>query len=105
METPTPYPLWPHQMVSGDEVEWQRDTSLGCSADDEGSAITDGSTSCDIVGLEEGQTSITIIMLATNTAGMSSASNIVSILLLGECDKQHNKWTFINMNCCGLPEK
>ena len=72
------------------EVVWQRDTSLDCSVDDEGSAaITDGSTSYDIVGLEEGQT-YTITVTATNTAGMSPASNTVSTTLIGECDKQTN---------------
>ena len=71
------------------EVEWQRDSSLGCSDDDDGSAtITDGSTSYDIVGLEEGQT-YTITVRAENTAGMSPASNTVSTTLIGECDKQH----------------
>ena len=72
------------------EVTWERDTSLGCSADDEGSAaITDGSTDYDIVGLEEGQ-NYTITVIATNTAGMSPASNTVSTTLIGECDKQTN---------------
>ena len=74
-------------VVTSYEVVWQRDTSLGCSADDEGSAaITDSSTSYDIVGLEEGQT-YTITVTATNTAGMSRARNTVSTTLIGECDK------------------
>ena len=71
------------------EVEWQRNTSLGCSADDKDSAaITDGSTSYDIVGLEEGQT-YSATVRAINSAGIQSpASIIVSTTLIGECDRQ-----------------
>ena len=78
-------------VVTSYEVEWQRDSSLGCSDDDDGSAtITDGSTSYDIAGLEEGQT-YSITVRAINSAGIKSpASVIVSTTLIGECDKQTN---------------
>ena len=51
---------------------WQRDTSGECSDEDEGSTtITDGSTSYDIMGLEE-DSSYTITVTATNVAGRST---------------------------------
>ena len=61
---------------------WQRDTSGECSDEDEGNAtITDGSTSYDIVGLEE-ESSYTIIMTATNIAGSSVVSDAVTVMTL-----------------------
>ena len=51
------------------EVEWQRDTSVGCSDEDQDSTtITDGSSSYTISGLEE-DSSYIINMIASNTAG------------------------------------
>ena len=58
--------------VDSYEVMWQRDTSGECSDEDEGSTtITDGSTSYDIMGLEE-DSSYTITVTATNVAGRST---------------------------------
>ena len=60
------------------EVEWQRDTSVGCSDEDQDSTtITDGSTSYTISGLEE-DSRYTITVTASNTAGSSEVSNSVT---------------------------
>ena len=62
------------------EVMWQRDTSVGCSYVDGGSAtITDGSTSYDITGLEE-DSSYNITVRASNTAGSTAVSNTVTVM-------------------------
>ena len=57
---------------------WQRDTSGECSDEDEDSAtITD--TSYDITGLEE-DSSYSITVRASNTAGSSEDSNTVTAM-------------------------
>ena len=54
-------------VVTSFEVMWQRDTSVGCSDEDEGSTtITDGSTSYEIMGLEE-DSSYRITVTAVNS--------------------------------------
>ena len=59
---------------------WQRDTSVGCSDEDEGSTtITDGSTSYEIMGLEE-DSRYTISMTAANAAGSSAVSETVTAM-------------------------
>ena len=68
------------------EVMWQRDTTGECSNEDEDSAtITD--TSYDITGLEE-DSSYSITVRASNTAGSSEDSNTVTAMTLeaGERD-------------------
>ena len=70
-------------------VEWQRDTSVGCTDEDQGNTtITDGSTvSYDIPELEENSRYI-VTVTASNSAGSSGASNTVNgmILVAGESD-------------------
>ena len=57
---------------------WQRVMPGDCPDEDEGSTIiSDGSTSYDITGLEEGSQYI-IIMTASNSAGSSKASNVIT---------------------------
>ena len=57
-------------------IEWQRDTSVGCSDKDQDSdTITD--TSYTINGLEE-DSRYTITVTASNTAGSSEVSNSVT---------------------------
>ena len=57
---------------------WQRDTSGECSYEDEGSTtITDGSTSYDIMRLED-DSGYTITVTATNVAGSSVVSDAVT---------------------------
>ena len=68
--------------VNSYEVIWQRDTSGECSDEDEGSVtLTDGSTSYDIMELEE-ESSYNIIVTAHNTAGSSAVSNTVTAMTL-----------------------
>ena len=60
------------------EVSWQRNTSIGCSDEDTGNnTITDGSTSYDIMGLEE-DSGYTITVTASNSAGTSEV--IVTVM-------------------------
>ena len=69
-------------VVTRYEVMWQRDTSRDCSDEGGGSTtITDGSTSYDIMGLEEDST-YTITVTATNTAGSSAVSDAVPAMTL-----------------------
>ena len=65
---------------------WQRDTSGECSDEDEGSTtITDGSTSYDIVGLEEGS-SYNVSVMAINSIGSSNSNTVTGITM--EAGKQ-----------------
>ena len=60
-------------------VEWQRDTLVGCTDEEQGNTtITDGSTvSYDIPELEENSRYI-VTVTASNSAGSSGASNSVN---------------------------
>ena len=61
---------------------WQRDTSGECPDEDEDNiSLTDGSTSYDIMGLEE-DSSYSITVTARNTAGSSAVSNTVTAITL-----------------------
>ena len=65
---------------------WQRDTSGECSDEDEGSTtITDGSTSYDIMGLEE-DSSYSITVTAANSAG-SAVSDAVTAMTVEAGEK------------------
>ena len=67
-------------MVTGFSVQWQRDTSRGCSNEDEGSITTTGSfTSYTITGLEEGNR-YTISVKLFNDAGRGPVSNSVTAM-------------------------
>ena len=69
-------------VVDSYEVMWQRDTSGECPDEDEDSiSLTDGSTSYDIMELEEGS-SYSIIVTASNAAGSSAVSNTVTAMTL-----------------------
>ena len=59
---------------------WERDTSVGCSDEDEGSATIITSL-YDITGLEE-DSSYTITVTASNSAGSSAVSNTVTAMNL-----------------------
>ena len=65
------------------EVMWETDDIGGCSggSDMDSTTITDGSTSYDIMGLEE-DSSYTITVTASNSAGSSADSNIVTAMTL-----------------------
>ena len=61
---------------------WQRDTSGECPDEDEDSTtITDGSTSYDIMGLEE-DSSYSITVTASNAADSRAVSNTVTAMTL-----------------------
>ena len=66
--------------VDSYEVMWQRDTSGECP-DEDSISLTDGATSYDIVGLEEGS-SYSITVTASNAAGSSAVSNTVTATTL-----------------------
>ena len=70
-------------------VEWQRDTSVGCSDEDQGNTtITDGSTmSYDIPELEENSRYMMTVTVS-NSAGTAPVSNTVTAMTLvaGESD-------------------
>ena len=66
-------------VVDSYEMMWQRDTSGECPDEDEDSiSLTDGSTSYDIMGLEE-DSSYSITVTASNAAG-SAVSNTVTAM-------------------------
>ena len=65
------------------EVMWETDDIGGCSggSDMDSTTITGGSTSYDIMGLEE-DSSYTITVTASNSAGSSGVSNTVTAMTL-----------------------
>ena len=65
------------------EVMWETDDIGGCSggSDMDSTTITGGSTSYDIMGLEE-DSSYTITVTASNSAGSSEVSNTVTAMTL-----------------------
>ena len=67
-------------VVTRYEATWQRDNSIGCSDEDEGSTtINNGSTSYVIMGLEE-DSSYSITVTASNAADSSAVSNTVTAM-------------------------
>ena len=80
--------------VDSYEVMWQRDTSGECLDEDEGSiSLTDGSTSYDIMGLEE-DSSYSITVQVTNAAGTETSNSITAMTL--EAGKE---MTIVNRLC------
>ena len=70
-------------VVDSYEVMWETDDIGGCSggSDMDSTTITDGSTSYDIMGLEE-DSSYTITVTASNSDGSSEDSNPVTAMTL-----------------------
>ena len=70
-------------VVTGFEVRWQRDTSVGCSDEDEGTISETGAfpNSYQISGLEPGNR-YTITVNVSNAAGTAPASNSVTATTL-----------------------
>ena len=58
-------------------VEWQRDTSVGCTDEDQGNTTITSTVSYDIPELEENSQYI-VTVTASNSAGSSGASNSVN---------------------------
>ena len=67
-------------VVDSYEVMWERDTSVGCTDEDEGSA-TIMTSLYDITGLYE-DSSYIITVTASNSAGSSEDSNPVTAMTL-----------------------
>ena len=60
---------------------WQRDTSGECPDEDGDSiSLTDGSTSYDIMGLEE-DSSYSITVTASNAAGSTVSNTVIAMTL------------------------
>ena len=67
-------------VVTGFVVEWQRDTSIGCSDVNRSSIAQDGDfAEFEITGLEEGNR-YNITLKASNEAGIGPASNVLSAM-------------------------
>ena len=63
------------------EVEWQRDTLVGCSDEDQNSTtITNGSTSYTISGLEE-DSRYEVTVTASNTLGEKTSNQITPMTM------------------------
>ena len=89
-------------------VFWQRDTSGDCSDEDQGSdTITDGSTSYDIVSLEE-DSSYSIAVTASNVIGNETSEPITEMTLTaGEsidfhCNYQQYWYLLLSSICSSL---
>ena len=77
---PLPSPSLAVFPVAGFVVQWQRDTSVGCSDEDEDRVSVNGAfTSYIITGLEPGNR-YTITVTVSNSAGSSGVSNTVTAM-------------------------
>ena len=77
-------------VVTGFEVEWQRDTSVGCSDVNERTISVNGDfTSYTIMGLEPGNT-YTIIVTVSNSAGTAPVSNTVTAMTPEAGEREYN---------------
>ena len=69
-------------VVTGFVVKWQRDTSVGCSHEDERTiSVNRAFTSYTILGLEPGNR-YTITVTVSNSAGTAPVSNTVTAMTL-----------------------
>ena len=76
-------------VVTGFEVEWQRDTSVGCSDEDEDTISVNGAfTSYTITGLEPGNR-YTITVTVSNSAGIAPVSNTVTAMTLETGEREY----------------
>ena len=75
--------------MTGFEVEWQRDTSVACSDEDEDTISESGAfTSYTITGLEPGNR-YSITVTVSNSAGSSGVSNTVTAMTLETSEREH----------------
>ena len=91
-------------VVTEFEVEWQRDTSVGCSDEDEETiSVTGDFTSYTITGLEPGNR-YTITVTVSNSAGTAPVSNTVTAMTLetGEREREYLTHTVQVMVCIVL---
>ena len=86
-------------VVTGFVVEWQRDTSVGCSDEDEDTISVDGAfTSYIITGLEPGNR-YTITVTVSNSAGTAPVSNTVTAMT-PEAGERERVQTSSHGLCC-----
>ena len=78
------------------EVLWQRDTSGECSDEDEGNTtITDGSTSYDVMGLEE-DSNYTVSVMAINSIGNANSDTVTGMTVEAGTKKYTKQGTLCN---------
>ena len=88
--------------MTGFEVEWQRDTSVGCSDEDERTISETGDfTSYTIMGLEPGNR-YTITVTVSNSAGTAPVSSPVTAMTLeaGERERVPDTHSSSHGLCC-----
>ena len=89
-------------VVTGFEVEWQRDTSVGCSDVNERTISVHGDfTSYTITGLEPGNR-YTITVTVSNSAGTAPVSNTVTAMTLEAGERESTGHTVQVMVCVVL---
>ena len=91
-------------VVTGFVVEWQRDTSVGCSDVNQGTySVTGAVTSYTITGLEPGNR-YTITVTVSNSAGTAPVSNTVTAMTVetGEREREYLTHTVQVMVCVVL---
>ena len=89
-------------VVTGFVVEWQRDTSVGCSDMNERTISVNGAfTSYTITGLEPGNR-YTITVTVSNSAGTAPVSNTVTAMTLetGEREREYLTHSSSHGLCC-----
>ena len=85
-------------VVIGFVVEWQRDTSVGCSDEDERTISENGDlTSYTITGLEPGNR-YTITVTVSNSAGTAPDSNTVTAMTPEAGEREYNS-TSLTLSC------
>ena len=83
----------PGSVVTGFVVEWQRDTSVGCSDEDERTISENGAfTSYTITGLEPGNR-YTITVTVSNSAGTAPVSNTVTAMTVETGERASTRHT------------
>ena len=79
----------PGSVVTGFVVEWQRDTSVGCSDEDEDTISENGAFAIyTILGLEPGNR-YTIRVTVSNSAGTAPVSNTVTAMTLEAGEREY----------------
>ena len=75
--------------MTGFVVDWQRDTSVGCSDVNQETISVNGEfTSYTITGLEPGNR-YTITVTVSNSAGIAPVSNTVTAMTLETGEREH----------------
>ena len=86
--------------MTGFEVEWQRDTSVGCSDEDEDTISVNGAfTSYRITGLEPGNIYI-ITVTVSNSAGIAPVSSPVTAMTLETGERVYMTHTTSSHGVC-----